>query len=61
MAYHQDNYLPLVWRHYKTYRRALFDVVDVLDIQSNHARTTIGRGRTIYPKSSLSYAPSLGG
>jgi len=34
MAYHQDNYLPLIWRNYSSYRRALFDVVDILDIQS---------------------------
>lgn len=34
MAYHQDNYLPLVWRNYRSYRRVLFDLVDMLDIQS---------------------------
>lgn len=32
MAYHQNNYLPLTWRNYSSYRRALFDVVDTLDI-----------------------------
>ena len=34
MAYHQNNYLPLIWRNYSSYRRALFDLVDILDIQS---------------------------
>ena len=34
MAYHQNNYLPLIWRNYSSYRRALLDVVDILDIQS---------------------------
>ena len=34
MAYHQDNYLPLIWRNYSSYRRVLFDLVDILDIQS---------------------------
>ena len=34
MAYHQNNYLPLIWRNYSSYRRALFAVVDILDIQS---------------------------
>jgi TnpA family transposase len=34
MAYHQNNYRPLIWRNYSSYRRALFDVIDILDIQS---------------------------
>jgi TnpA family transposase len=35
MAYHQNNYLPLIWRNYSSYRRALFDVLEVLNIQSS--------------------------
>lgn len=34
MAYHQDNYLPLIWRNYSSYRSVLFDLIDILDIQS---------------------------
>jgi len=34
LAYHQDNYLPLVWRHYKVHRRSLFDLVQAIDIRS---------------------------
>jgi hypothetical protein len=34
VAYHQDNYLPLVWRHYKSHRRSLFDLVQAIDIRS---------------------------
>ena len=33
-AYHSNNYLPLLWQKYRIHRSALFQLVDLLDIQS---------------------------
>jgi len=34
MAYRQNNAFPLVWQHFRSHRRVLFDLVDTLDIGS---------------------------
>ena len=33
-AYHNNNYLPLIWAKHKAHRRAIFQLLDLLDIKS---------------------------
>ena len=40
-AYNSQNHLPLMWRFYSPFRRRLFDLVRLLDIQSASEDTTL--------------------
>lgn len=32
-SYNGNNYLPLLWKFYKSYRKALFRIIELLEIQ----------------------------
>ena len=34
ILYHQNNILPLLWKHYRSHRKVLFDVIEALNIRS---------------------------
>jgi len=40
-AYHDNNYLPLLWRHYRPHRAVLFRVMTQLDIQTTTQDQTL--------------------
>ncbi|MFI9311085.1 DUF4158 domain-containing protein [Streptomyces triculaminicus] len=40
-AHHGDNYFPLMWRHFKSHRKVLFDLAEVLEMESVSAEGTV--------------------
>lgn len=40
-AYHHNNYLPLLWRHYRPHRAVLFRIMTQLDIQTTTQDQTL--------------------
>jgi TnpA family transposase len=41
ILYHQNNILPLLWKHYRSHRKVLFDVIEALDIRSTSQDTRL--------------------
>ena len=40
-AHHGNNYMPLLARHFRSHRSALFDLVEALDLESTSADRSV--------------------